>query len=131
MTVLDEIATYLQGAGVGTLAVDLFESRMPDDPDTCVAVLEYQGAPGSYIMEQSFAAWEKPRIQVRARAKDYATAQGLITTAYRQIDILKNATLSGVRYLGGFPLQPPFVFERDALERTVMCFNAELWRTLT
>lgn len=131
MTVLDEVATYLAAAGVGVVGTTLFESRMPDSPDAVTAVIEYQGNSGSYIQEQQFAAWEKPRLQIRVRALDYASANTLIQTAYRAVDTLRNATLSGVRYLVGLPLQPPFLLERDALERTVMCFNAEFWRTLS
>ena len=131
MTILDEVAAYLATAGVGTVGTDIFKSRMPDTPDKALAIIEYEGLPGSYIQEQQFAAWEKPRLQVRARATDYVTAEAFILLAYRAIDTIRNVTLSGVKYLMGQPLQAPFLLERDANERTVMCFNAEFWRTLS
>ena len=37
MMLLDELGGDLQAAGIGTRAVDLFESRMPEAPDVCGA----------------------------------------------------------------------------------------------
>lgn len=41
--VIDDIATYLQANGIGTLGTNLFEAFLPPKPDVAVAVLETAG----------------------------------------------------------------------------------------
>ena len=128
MSIGEELATYLAAQSVGVSGETLFVGRLPDAPVQATAIIEYPGAPGEYIQEQPRVAIEKPHVQIQCRAATYPLGRTLINTAYQAIDAIRNQTLSGTRYLGGFPIQPPFVLERDANELVVFAFNAELWR---
>lgn len=62
---IDDIATYLQSNGVGTLGINLFEGRLPSSPDAAVAVIETGGTqPNAYIPTKS------PSFQVLIRATE-------------------------------------------------------------
>lgn len=126
--VLEEIGAYLEAQSIGVVGQDIFLGRMPDSPASAIALVEYGGAPSDYIQEQAFASWEKPSVQVSVRNADPKLASDTAQLAYRAIDIIRNTTLSGTRYMMGRPIQRPFLLMRDANELTVMVFNAAFWR---
>lgn len=68
--VIDDVATYLQAQGIGTLGTDLFESFLPTSPDNAVAVLETAG-----LKPTIDAPLFRPSFQILVRATDYATGR--------------------------------------------------------
>jgi len=127
MTVALELATYLASQGVGTLDDTLFVGREPDAPDTAMAVLEYPGGPLDYTHDLTIR-YEHPRLQLWSRSVLYSEARANAEAMYGALLLVVNQALSGVRYLRVTPLQPPFVLQRDANERTVCIFNAECFK---
>ena len=67
---LNDIGTYLQYQGIGTLGADLFLGLMPDQPDNCIALFEYAGSPPDLHWNGEY-----PGLQVRVRNKSYAAAR--------------------------------------------------------
>lgn len=66
---LNEIADYMETAGVGTVATDIFIGEQPADPNDCVAIF---GLPGEVIGDQrEVASLQFPRFQVVIRNSDY------------------------------------------------------------
>ena len=114
---LPEIGTYL-AANVTTvtltLGTNLMLGRLPDTPDTCVAILESSGLAAVDAMGGStLPAYTRPRAQVIVRAAAYADASALAEDIYKQMQKIDNESLSGVYYLRATGLQSPFYLERD------------------
>lgn len=120
---LDEIATYLQTQGIATTGTTLFKSLLPDNPDTALALIETGGLSGEYVLDQIPVDCERPGLQIRTRANDYATARQLAEDAYQALDAINETVLSGVRYHWVRPQQAPFSLGQDERGRRLIVFN--------
>jgi hypothetical protein len=67
---INDIATYLQTAGVGTVGTDIFCAYMPDTVDTGVVVLDTGG-----VMPDPDLPTKRPTLQIFIRAADYETGK--------------------------------------------------------
>jgi hypothetical protein len=135
MAFLPEIGTYM-AANVThttlTLGTNLFLGRLPETPDTCVAVIETAGQSAVDAMGGStLPAYTRPRAQVLVRAAAYSTASDLAEDIYKQMQKIDNESLSGVYYLRADGLQSPFYLDRDMEERAVFSCNYQTLRVLT
>lgn len=124
---LDEVGTYLQTEGIGTLGTDLFKGLLPDIPDACVALIETGGQASEHVLSSAVGApaWEAPSFQVTCRAgrRDYSAARIKANDVFKLLDGLANITLSSVRYLSISAIQAPFAMPRDEQERPLLIFN--------
>ena len=135
MAFLPEIGTYLVStvtAQTLVLGTNLFLGRLPDTPDTCVAVIETAGQSAVDAMGGStLPAYTRPRAQVLVRAVSYSDASAVAEDIFKQIQKIDNESLSGVRYLRANGMQSPFYLERDIEERAVFSCNYQTLRVLT
>lgn len=101
MPVEAALVTYLDSLLSETAGTDLFEGVMPEAPDNCIHVYNYDNQEaedrvmsGSLVDQQSI--WPA-RVQIMARNTSKATAY---TRAKAAFDVLDNfqGTLSGVTY---------------------------------
>lgn len=131
-TVLDDLGTFLQTAGVGTLATDLFLGIMPGEPDTCVALIESPGDDPVSVMTRTASKppVERPSISILCRgAKDDHNAPRVeAESIYAVIHNVVDNTLSGTRYLSIEARQPPFSIGRDENGRSLIGFNVDIWK---
>ena len=130
--VLDDVATYLQTQGIGTIGTNLFKGSLPDSPDALVALIEVGGdAPIDVLsMAAGTIKVERPVIRVVARAgqDDYQAARTKAASAYQQLHGLTGQTLSGTRYLTIEARHPPFNLGRDENGRWLSGFDALCWK---
>lgn len=135
MAFLPEIGTYLAANVTDTtltLGTNLFLGRMPDTPNTCVAIFETAGLSGVDAMGgSSLPAYVRPRVQALVRAAAYSDASSLAEDIYKQFQKIDNESLSGVYYLRAEGMQSPFYLERDGQERAVFSCNYQTLRVLT
>tara|TARA_R110002020_G_scaffold122376_7_gene277704 strand:+ start:579 stop:986 length:408 start_codon:yes stop_codon:yes gene_type:complete len=135
MAFLPEIDTYLAATVTDvslTLGTNLFLGRLPETPDTCVAVIETAGQSSVDAMGGStLPAYTRPRAQVLVRAVAYSDASDLAVDIYKKMQLIDNESLSGVRYLRADGLQSPFYLDRDMEERAVFSCNYQTLRVLT
>ena len=120
---LNDISTYLQAQGVGTVGTDIFLGLMPDQPDNCIALFEYAGSPPDLHWEGEY-----PRLQVRVRDKSYAAARAKIGTVAALLHGLHEQVLSDTRYLLIKALGSPEVLKRDANNRIEIFVNFEIMK---
>lgn len=128
MALLDELGTYI-GSQVGslTLGTNLFLGRLPDEPDTCVALYETGGSePLSVMGSDALPPVEQPRVQVLTRASSYATARALAGTIWLALENILNENLSGVRYHRCAAVQSVFALERDSHDRIILAQNFQV-----
>jgi hypothetical protein len=70
MSVISDVATYLQTNSIGTIATDLFYSNYPDIDGAMVAVLDT----GGLAPDIDIPTFE-PTFQIIIRSNDYATGK--------------------------------------------------------
>lgn len=120
-TVSEELVTYLDRAGIGLNENEnLFVDRMPDEPDTCIAVIPYTGEPPEYThSDGTEISLEYPHvsIQVRGPLIDPSAASKMINRIYRQLPRIINTYLSGVHYVFVRPLHAPNKLNQDLNDR--------------
>ena len=133
MATLDDVATFLQSASVGTVGATIFKGQAPAAPDAVVTLYEYGGAPPEHVGGQTAIAVEYPRIQVTVRGEpnDYAAPRALAETAYRALAAASNRLLGTTFYGALSPLQAPFLLRKDENDRVIVAFNIEIMKELT
>ena len=118
---LNEIGTYLQSQGTGTLGTDLFLGLMPDQPDNCTALFEYAGSPPDLHWPGEY-----PGLQVRVRNKSYGAGREKIGKIMGLLHGLHESELSGTRYLLVKARGSPEVLKRDNNNRIEWFVNFEI-----
>jgi len=83
MALIDELMTYLQTNGIGTIGTDLFKAVRPADPIDCIALYDTGGS-GPDTEETV----RDQRIQAIVRNKSYTTGYTKAKSIY---DLLKDA----------------------------------------
>lgn len=128
MSTLIDVANYLQAqVGSLTLGTNLFVGRMPDTPDTCVALYEYGGsAPTEVMGAPATPPLENPRIQVATRAASYASAETLARSIWTALNGVLDETLTATRYNIISAIQSPFPLERDSADRVIFVQNFDI-----
>ena len=135
MAFLPEIGTYLAAnvtAVTLTLGTNLFLGRLPETPDTCVAIIETAGLAAVDSMGgATLPSYTRPRAQAIVRAAAYSDASSLAEDVYKQMQKIDNESLSGVYYLRATGIQSPFYLDRDGQERAIFSCNYQTLRVLT
>lgn len=100
-TVLEAVGSYLQTNSQGTLGTNMFYGRMPDAPDVCIAIYEYEGQPPMENFGASAFSLEMPRVQVvcRAAREDYPTARDKAVTIRALLAAMTEVTVGSTRIL--------------------------------
>lgn len=126
-TVLEAVGDYLQAQGQGTLGVNLFLARMPETPDVCVTVYEYEGAAPIESMGGNPFDVERPRLQVVCRAgrEDYPIARDKAVAIRDLLADITSQTLSGVSILRVRALGSILPLGFDTQDRPSVAVNFE------
>jgi hypothetical protein len=120
-----EIADYLVTKGLGTFGVDIFDDKLPTDPDSAILIRPSGGSGPTFGFGTPGVKTDNPTIQVKVRGLPYdpASGQAKAFSAYYEIAKIQAQTLGTSFYYTSNPLQPPFQLERDANERFIWAFN--------
>jgi Bacteriophage minor capsid protein len=128
VSVLEELGTYLQTAGLGTMASTLFLGALPEDapgvstPDLIAALVEIPGFPPEYTHDILGPSREFPMIQllVRGAPYDYATPREWAQALLMALGSIRNQALSGTFYLGAMPWHTVYKLRDDDYARPIM-----------
>ena len=127
MTMLSDIGTKLAAATISTqdltLGTNLFLGRLPESPDTCVAIYQTTGIAPMDQLGSAAPNLEQPPLQVRCRATSYSTGEALANDVWGVLVLILNETLTSTRYLRVEALQSPFPLERDTQDRIIFVAN--------
>lgn len=82
---IDDIAQYLQTAGIGTVGTNIFKSFMPDTVDTGLAVLDTGG-----VMPDPDLPTKKPTIQIFIRGASYPLGKAKLEAVRAALHQLAN-----------------------------------------
>jgi len=87
---IDDVASYLQTAGVGTVGTDIFKSYLPDSANAGIAVLDTGGmSPNIHVPLYN------PTVQVFIRAATYTAGKTKLLAVRTQLHQLANTTMGG------------------------------------
>jgi Bacteriophage minor capsid protein len=125
---LEDLGTYLQGEGLGTLGTDLFLGTLPLDApnvvqqDAVTALIETSGFPAQYVHTPPGPSVEQPVVQLLRRGApyDYAGARLQAQNQFLALGRISNQTLSGTYYFWCLPLQSVFYLRQDDFARPLM-----------
>lgn len=127
-TVLEAIGSYIDTNSADlSLGTNLFLSKMPESPDFCVAVFEYEGLPPIETFGASGFVIDRPSVQVMVRAgrEDYVTARDKAATLRGLISQISNASVSGIGILRVASMGSIVPLGTDELERPLIVFNVD------
>ena len=127
MGVLDDVGTFM-AANVSdttlTLGTNLFLGRLPDTPDTCVAIYETAGTPPTDVFgADSAPPIENAGLMCHTRATAYSDCQSLAVDVMKTLSKVINETLTSTAYYKIEATQSPFALDRDEQERMVFSCN--------
>lgn len=99
--ILEALGDYLNGKEGLTQGTNLFLAKMPDSPDVCVTIYEYEGLEPIGNFGNTAYAIDRPRIQivVRASRDDYPTARDKAKAVRDLVGNLTDVTISNTRIL--------------------------------
>lgn len=97
-TLLEEIVTILEDAGVGTYGTDIFDSSKADIPTGAgpyLSIIETGGAPPERTQNSvSTPAYPQPTAQLVVRATDYTDARTMARAAYNALAPIRNTDIT-------------------------------------
>lgn len=125
MSVMDDIASYLQTGGAGTVGTDIFKGNMPDSPDECLAVYAYAGD----VPDKSIDI-ERPSVQIKTRALTAGDALDLAEQALAVLHKATSQTINGVLYYYISANQSPAHLGRDEKGRYMYAVNFNIVKEL-
>ena len=137
MSTLDDLTTYLadQMSTSWTAGTNIFAGRLPNSPDTCIALIEILGfEPPAETFGASGTNFniERPQIQVVSRAgqKDYQEARTNAETAYQSLRSKYGtlSTSSGVNYHMLQIRSSPYYQGEDENSRHIISFTIDVWK---
>ncbi len=127
--VLTELASHIESNNLATIGLNLFMGRMPDAPDTAVALYEYGGLKPVNTSDSRTPVYESPRVQVKVRDKSYENGRRWIQQIYLALHALTNICINETFYFAIFAIQQPFYLRRDANERVEFVCNFQVKRS--
>ena len=88
MSLISEVAEYLEDEGIGTLGTDLFYSYLPDSVNACVAVLDTGG-----LQPDHYLPTAEPTFQVYIRSTTYALGKAKLDDVRAALHRQRNVNL--------------------------------------
>jgi hypothetical protein len=114
----------------GGFSSSIFIAEAPERPANCLVVTATGGLGPTRTMSAGLAnaPVEHVRMQVRARAADYAACDAIMTSAYGLLNGLQERTANARRYYYVSPVQTPFYLGLDGAARPVIAVNFDVQR---
>lgn len=126
--IIEELSYFLGTQGLA----NVYEGRLPTDPDDCLAVIDYFSLPPGLVHDQpGVIAYEMPRVQVLSRSASRQTAARNAQLASQALARVVNTSIMEAFYLGIIPLSSPFLLERDPNDRTIYACNYQVDKQLS
>jgi hypothetical protein len=119
-----DIATILNGDGVGTLGTDIFASKEPDSPDNCITIYNTGGLPDECLSVTSDD--EMCTFQVRVRNNSYVNGYVVMDAIRDSIEKSKYNIITdsaGSTYYSIWSTSLPLDLQRDTTNRSIVTQN--------
>ena len=101
MSLISEVAQYLDDQGIGTEGTDIFHSYLPDSVDAAIAVLDTGG-----VQPDRYLPTKEPTFQIFVRSTSYnlgkATIDSIRTALHKKVNL--NLVSGGIYFYFIFAL---------------------------
>ena len=126
--VVDDLALLLTSNSIVAAPVSLVKGRLPEGPDSLVAITEYGGLPP--VVTHDGGVRRYPRCQVIVRDPSPRVARQIAQDIYSLFLATRGWTdtalvVNGTQYEVIVPLQEPFPLSFDTIGRTSIACNYE------
>lgn len=130
---LDEIGAYLETehSGVVVVGTNMFLGYLPGEPDSCSALLDYEGQELLASQNDDGAETEQPMLQLIVRESTYLAAATLCRTLTKTLLRIKNQTIGSTFYQRIKANQSPFQLDRDGNDRVMFAVNFSVTKEMT
>lgn len=121
---LTDIATILNGDGVGTLGTDIFASKEPNSPDNCITIYNTGGLPDDCLDVDSKD--ELCTFQIRVRNNDYVAGYLVMDAVRDSIEKSKYNVITdsaGSTIYSIWSTNLPTDLQRDTTNRCIIVQN--------
>jgi len=118
MTLLSDLATYIDTNTSLTVGTDLFIGTLPAQQDNCVGIFQTGG-----VQPTTYLDIKKPTIQIIVRNTNYETAQQLSYTIYDLIHQKIGGTIGATNMYTIFALQETTEIGEDETGRAIFTCN--------
>ncbi len=124
---VDDLGTFLQTQGHGTLGTDLFKGSAPDRDDgsldNVITITDTGGL--ANVLNEKGAAYEEITVQIRARNKRQEKARDSLLSIQDELHQLSDSDLGTFTLVRGLAVDRPAVIGRDEKERWNLVSNYE------
>jgi hypothetical protein len=127
-TILEAVGTYIDNNNATlALGTNLFLAKMPDTPDVCVCVYEYQGVAPIETFGSKAIEIDRPSVQIAVRAgrDDYPAARDLADTLRTLVAGMTNVSVGGVTVMRVSSSGGLYPLGADQLDRPRVVFNLD------
>lgn len=127
-TILEAVGAHIDANNATlTLGTNLTYGYMPETPDLCVAVYEYQGIPPLATFGNQAFEIDRPSIQVvvRASKNDYPAARNLAQDLRILLAAVVDTSINGLRVVRLASSGSLLPLGTDNLERPRVAFNLD------
>ena len=129
--VCEELAAYLEAAGLATRNVDLWLHVAPDEPAELALIIEYAGDEPDWVHDKRQVDTEHTRVQVSVRSERPEVARLRVERLYQSLMMIKNEMLSGTRYIWCMPVDTPAMIGRNESGLFIATVNFRVQKELT
>lgn len=132
MSIAEATANAITTIGAGAWGIqgtDLFVGRMPDSPDLCICIYEYDGIPPAETMGAHLPVAETPRVQVvvRGTVEDYQTPRDRALAIRNGLAALGETTTAGITVMRWAPQGLVMPMGLDEKDRHKISVNVQTW----
>ena len=124
MSVVYDVLSALQSAGVGTLSSDLFGFSMPETPNNCIVVFPSGGYP-----RDKAGFLQYPSVMIHVRNTSSTTAEIKANSVISALHRIANTTINGTRYQSIYSVNEAVSLGKDDQQRETLSINFEITRS--
>lgn len=125
MTWIEDLGTYLQTAGIGTLATDIFYQNFSKTVPNCIALLTAPGLQEKYTLRRT-CVLSRPELDVRVRNVDDTVAEQKATAIHNLLNVVAGEVIGTTSFKKISAMNDPYLLEIDENDRFVYAVNFQL-----
>lgn len=132
MSAIEDIAAYLQAEGIAAIGTDLFMSRMPDQPERCINIVEYDNGASPELVMQGGVPVLTLGLQTTVRGVKTDSVPAVRTramTVWNTLNAVVDMTIGGTYFQAISPVGVPDITQWDDEDRIWFGMNHTIVRS--
>jgi len=122
MSWIDDIGSYLQTQGIGTLGTDLFYENFDSSATNCIALIAQAGQSPKTTLRNTMTL-KRPELGVRVRNQNDSDAHTKAESVYNLLNHTYNTTLGSTRFKSIKAIAEPFFVSQSKNNSYIYSIN--------